>query len=52
MTETDDLRETMRLRCEEIERKIAARDGKPGYTANVEALKVTLSELRRLLGDV
>lgn len=41
--------EIIKDRIAEVERKLAARRGVPGYGPNVEALETTLGELKRIL---
>lgn len=45
------MEEIIKERIAAVKDKIAKRENVAGYTANVEALKVTLGELERLLSS-
>jgi hypothetical protein len=43
--------ETIKAEIADLERILKKRTGKPGYAANVEAVKARLAECRTELGD-
>jgi len=44
-------REEIEAEIDDLQRKLKKRDGKPGFAANVEAIKGRLNECRAELGD-
>jgi hypothetical protein len=43
--------EEIRAEIAELERKLKKREGRPGFTANIEAINARLAEIRAELGD-
>lgn len=47
----DETARQLALERESLERRLAAREGQPGYASNVAAIKARLAEIRALQGE-